>query len=249
MLGPRLGKYDKQGNTTPITGSSMPLAAIGVFLLWLGWFGFNGGSVLSADPAATSHTLVTTCLAAAAGGLGAMVGYMFISSKPDLSMALNGILAGLVGITAGADSISPLMSVVVGLIAGVLVVYSVLFFDKIKIDDPVGAISVHLVCGIWGTLAVGIFSTNPEHTMGAQLYGIVCYGAFTAASAAILFGIIKATMGLRVDEEEEREGLDYSEHGMHGYQIDVGITGGKHSVVEAPAASARVATELASSES
>ncbi len=251
MLGSRLGKYDKQGNLTPIPGSNMPLAAVGVFLLWLGWFGFNGGSVLSADPAATSYVLVTTCLAACAGGLGAMLAYSFVSNKPDLSMALNGILAGLVGITAGADVITPPMSIVVGLVAGCIVVFSVLFFDKIKIDDPVGAISVHLVCGMWGTLAVGFWSTNPDHTLGAQLLGIACYAGFTVVCAGILFGIIKATMGLRVDREEEMEGLDYSEHGMHGYQIDSGIPGGKHSALEAGAsASAREATpELAKSES
>ena len=161
VLGPRLGKYTKDGQLMPIPGSSMPLTTVGVFLLWLGWFGFNGGSVLSADPALTSFTLVTTCLAAAAGGLGAMLAYTFVSSKPDLSMALNGILAGLVGITAGADVINPNMAVLVGLIAGGLVVGSVITFDKLKIDDPVGAISVHLTCGIWGTLAVGLFSTNP----------------------------------------------------------------------------------------
>lgn len=223
MLGPRLGKYGKDGKMTPIPGSNMPLAAIGVFLLWLGWFGFNGGSVLSADPAGTSFTLVTTCIAAAAGGVGAMLSYTFVSRKPDLTMALNGILAGLVGITAGADVIPVKMAALVGFIAGVLVVGSVILFDKIKVDDPVGAISVHLVCGIWGTLAVGIFSTNAEHTVGKQLMGIGAYGAFTAVCAAVLFGILKFTLGIRVSEEEEIEGLDYGEHEMHGY--DVGISG------------------------
>ena len=219
ILGPRLGKYAKDGRMTPIPGSNMPAATIGVFLLWLGWFGFNGGSVLSADPELTSLTLVTTCLAAAAGGIGAMIAYSFVSSKPDLSMALNGILAGLVGITAGADVMTPLSSIVIGLVAGGLVVGSVLFFDRIKIDDPVGAISVHLTCGIWGTLAVGIFSTNPEHSLVTQLIGIACYGAFTVLCAAALFLSIKATMGLRVSEEEELEGLDYGEHGMHAYDL------------------------------
>ena len=219
ILGPRLGKYAKDGRMTPIPGSNMPAATIGVFLLWLGWFGFNGGSVLSADPELTSLTLVTTCLAAAAGGIGAMFAYTFVSSKPDLSMALNGILAGLVGITAGADVMTPLSAIVIGLIAGGLVVGSVLFFDRVKIDDPVGAISVHLTCGIWGTLAVGIFSTNPEHSFVTQLIGVACYGAFTVACAAGLFLAIKATMGLRVSEEEELEGLDYGEHGMHAYDL------------------------------
>ncbi len=232
MLGPRLGKYGKNG-MTPIPGSNMPLAAIGVMLLWLGWFGFNGGSVLSADANATSFTLVTTCLAAAAGGLGAMIAYNFVSRKPDLSMALNGILAGLVGITAGADSIPPGFAILVGLIAGVLVVFSVIFFDKIKIDDPVGATSVHLTCGIWGTLAVGLFSNNPEHSFLVQLIGVAAYGVFTLVSAFILFGAIKALMGLRVSEEEEIEGLDYGEHEMHAY--DMSRTGSSFGGGHAPA--------------
>ena len=223
MLGARLGKYGKDGKMTPIPGSNMPMATIGVFLLWLGWFGFNGGSVLSADPALTSLVLVTTCLAAAAGGIGAMIAYAFVSPKPDLSMALNGILAGLVGITAGADVMTPLTAIVIGLIAGGLVVGSVLFFDKIKIDDPVGAISVHLTCGIWGTLAVGIFSTNPEHSFGIQLIGVLAYAAFTVLCASILFGVIKATMGLRVGEDEELEGLDLGEHGMHAYDLHASV--------------------------
>jgi Amt family ammonium transporter len=219
VLGPRLGKYTKDGKLMPIPGSSMPLTTVGVFLLWLGWFGFNGGSVLSADPTLTSFTLVTTCLAAASGGIGAMIAYTFVSSKPDLSMALNGILAGLVGITAGADVINPNFAILVGLIAGMLVVGSVLFFDKIRIDDPVGAISVHLVCGIWGTLAVGIFSTNPEHSIVTQAYGVLCYGLFTVVCASAIFLGLKATLGLRVTEEEELEGLDLAEHGMHAYDL------------------------------
>jgi len=219
FLGPRLGKYSKDGRTQPIPGSSMPAATIGVFLLWLGWFGFNGGSVLSANPEATSFVLVTTCLAAAAGGLGAMLAYSFISPKPDLSMALNGILAGLVGITAGADVINPGWAILVGAVAGGLVVFSVMAFDKLKLDDPVGATSVHLTCGIWGTLAVGIFSNNPEHSFVTQLVGVGAYGLFTVVCAGSLFAAIKATMGLRVSEEEELEGLDLGEHGMHAYDI------------------------------
>ena len=219
VLGPRLGKYTKSGKLSPIPGSSMPLTTIGVFLLWLGWFGFNGGSVLSADPELTSFTLVTTCLAAAAGGIGAMIAYTFISTKPDLSMALNGILAGLVGITAGADVINPTSAILVGFIAGMLVVGSVITFDKLKVDDPVGAISVHLTCGIWGTLAVGIFSTNPEHSIGIQAYGVLCYGVFTVVCASAIFLTLKAVTGLRVSEEEELEGLDLGEHGMHAYDL------------------------------
>jgi Amt family ammonium transporter len=218
MLGPRLGKYAGK-RINPMPGSNMPLAAIGVFLLWLGWFGFNGGSVLSADPALTSFTLVTTCLAAAAGAVAAMATSWSVSSKPDLSMSLNGILAGLVGITAGADTVTVFGAVVIGVVAGVLVVGSVIAFDRIKLDDPVGAVSVHLVCGIWGTLAVGIFSTNPEHSFLIQLWGVAVYGVFTAACAAAIFGALKVTMGIRVTEEEEIEGLDYAEHGSHGYDF------------------------------
>jgi len=219
ILGPRLGKYAKSGKMTPIPASNLPSATIGVMLLWLGWFGFNGGSVLSADPELTSLVLVTTCLSAAAGGIGAMIAYAFISPKPDLSMALNGILAGLVGITAGADVMTPGFAVLIGLAAGGIVVYSVIFFDRVKVDDPVGAISVHLVCGIWGTLAVGLFSSNPEHSFVTQLVGVLAYGAFTVVCAGGLFLGIKATMGLRVSPEEELEGLDLSEHGMHAYDV------------------------------
>ncbi|MCF7764274.1 MAG: ammonium transporter [Verrucomicrobia bacterium] len=217
VLGPRLGKF-VGGRVKPIPGHSMPLAVIGVFLLWLGWFGFNGGSVLSADPALTSLTLMTTCLAAAAGGVGAAVTSWILLKKPDLSMALNGILAGLVGITAGADQMSAMSASLIGLIAGVIVVVSVIFFDKIKIDDPVGAISVHLVCGIWGTLAVGIFG-NLAGTAQiiSQLKGIVSIGVFTFAFALVLFLVLNAVMGLRVSPEEETEGLDLGEHGMEAY--------------------------------
>ncbi len=228
FLGPRRGKYGKHGQVMPIPGSNMPLAAIGVFLLWLGWFGFNGGSVLSADPANTSLVLVTTCMAAAAGGLGAMLAYVFVSRKPDLSMALNGILAGLVGITAGADVVTPLSAILIGAIAGVLVVGSVLTFDKIKIDDPVGATSVHLVCGVWGTLAVGLFSTNPVHTISSQLIGIAVYAAFSVTCATLVFLLVKRFLGLRVSAEEEMDGLDYGEHGMHAYELDFGGGGGRH---------------------
>ena len=246
ILGPRLGKYGKNGKVTPIPGSNMPSATMGVFLLWLGWFGFNGGSVLSADPELTSLVLVTTCLAAAAGGLGAMFSYSFVSNKPDLSMALNGILAGLVGITAGADVMTPLSAIIIGAIAGGIVVGSVLAIDRIKIDDPVGAISVHLTCGIWGTLAVGIFSTNPEHSFGLQLIGVLAYGGFTVICATAIFLAIKATMGLRVDAEEEVDGLDYGEHGMHAY--DLHVSGGSDYQPAAAAAESIPVRELATGE-
>ena len=222
MLGPRIGKYVKE-KLHPIPGSNMPSATIGVFLLWLGWFGFNGGSVLSADPVAVSLTLVNTCLAAASGGLVAM----FVSStwmgKPDLSMALNGILAGLVGITAGADQMAMGSSILVGGIAGAIVVYSVVFFDRIKIDDPVGAVSVHLVCGIWGTLAVGIFGAMAGvGQFMLQLYGVLVYAAGSLVISGVLFGVIRAVMGLRVSEQEELEGLDLAEHGQHAYDLESG---------------------------
>lgn len=219
FLGPRLGKYTKDGRVNPITGSSMPMAVIGVFLLWLGWFGFNGGSVLSADPGLTSFVLVTTCLAAAAGGVGSIVAYAFVTRKPDLSMTLNGILAGLVGVTAGADVVTPLSAIIIGLVAGGLVVASVMSFDKVKVDDPVGAISVHLVCGIWGTVAVGIFSTNPDHTVGTQLLGVGAYAVAAIVGSSAIFGLLQVTMGLRVSEEEELEGLDVGEHGMRAYDF------------------------------
>ncbi|MEN3942910.1 ammonium transporter [Prosthecobacter sp. SYSU 5D2] len=219
LLGPRLGKYAADGKIKPILGHSMPLATIGVFLLWLGWFGFNGGSVLSADPALVSLTLVTTCLAAAAGGVGAALVSTIILKKPDLSMALNGILAGLVGITAGADQMSPVDSIVIGAIAGAIVVISVIFLDKIKIDDPVGAISVHLVCGIFGTLAVGIWGAKAGSAqLMSQLTGVAAY-ALTFVAAFVIFFVLKLIMGLRVSPEEESEGLDIGEHGAAAYNI------------------------------
>ena len=214
ILGPRIGKYTKSG-IRPIMGHNMPLATIGVFLLWLGWYGFNGGSVLSADAGAVSYVFVTTTLAAAAGILGAMIISWVVSKKPDLSMVLNGSLAGLVSITAGADVISLFNSIIVGFIAGIFVFSSILFFDKLKIDDPVGAISVHLICGIWGTLAVGIFTTDYSFT--TQLIGVLSYGIASILCAFILFYIINLAMNLRVSEEEELKGLDIGEHEMESY--------------------------------
>jgi len=220
VLGPRRGKYSKNG-IKPILGHSMPLATIGVFLLWLGWFGFNGGSVLNADPGLISFVCVTTALAAAAGALGAIaVSWMFLK-KPDLSMALNGILAGLVGITAGADSVTVPASLIIGLIAGVIVVFSIVTIDKMKIDDPVGAISVHGVCGIWGTLAVGLpffqLASDDAPKFGIQLIGTLSIATFAFVFSFIVFSIIKAIMGVRVDEETEARGLDVEEHGAPAY--------------------------------
>lgn len=214
VLGPRIGKYTRKG-AHPIKGHNMPLTAIGVFLLWFGWYGFNGGSVLSANPGAVSTVFVTTTLSAAGGVIGSMILSWYLSNKPDLSMILNGSLAGLVGITAGADVIDPATSILVGLISGLLVVSSVLYLDSQKIDDPVGAISVHLICGLWGTLAVGIFST--DHSISIQLLGVLSYGVFCLASSMLIFYLIDKLLGLRVDEQEEIVGLDISEHEMEAY--------------------------------
>lgn len=218
ILGPRLGKY-VDGKVIDKPGSSVPLAVIGVFLLWLGWFGFNGGSVLSADPGLVSFVLVTTSLAACAGGLGGFVAGYFAFKRLDLGMVLNGILAGLVGITAGADVINPGPALLVGFIAGLLVVASAVMLDRLKLDDVVGAVSVHLTCGIWGTLAVGIFSVNPDHTFLTQLLGVALCGVTAFVAALVLFTILKSTVGIRVSEEHEKEGLDSHEHGIRGYTI------------------------------
>lgn len=222
LLGPRNGKY-VDGRVHPIPPSNLALAAIGVFLLWFGWFGFNGGSVLSADPGLVSLVLVTTSTAAAAGGLAAAFASWIHGGKPDLSMALNGILAGLVGITAGADQMTGLDAIIIGVIAGLLVYFAVIFIDTVvKIDDPVGAISVHLLCGIWGTLAVGLFGEKAGmDQLIKQLTGIVSIGAFTIAFCLIVGLILKSTMGLRVDADEELKGLDISEHGIEAYSYNV----------------------------
>ena len=215
ILGPRLGKYGKNTIIKPILGHNMPLASIGVFLLWFGWYGFNGGSVLSADPSNVSTVFVTTTLSACAGVIGAMLLSWIYSGKPDLSMTLNGSLAGLVGITAGADLMSPLVSIIIGFISGLLVVASIIQFDRLKIDDPVGAISVHLVCGIWGTLAVGLFSS--KHSFMIQLIGVLSYCLACLLCSFILFLAIKNILGLRVNEDEELLGLDASEHDSESY--------------------------------
>jgi len=218
LLGPRLGKYNSDGSPNAIPGHNLVLACIGVFLLWFGWFGFNGGSVLNANPGLVSLVLVTTSVAAGAGAIAAGLTSWFIGGKPDVTMALNGILAGLVGITAGADQMAVWEALVIGLIAGAIVYFAVLCFDKVKIDDPVGAISVHLVCGIWGTLAVGIFGDLAGGgQIAAQLIGIVAVGAFTLLFTFVVGGVIKATMGLRVSDAEQVEGLDLGEHDMGAY--------------------------------
>jgi Amt family ammonium transporter len=238
VLGPRSGKYMKVGDkivSKAIPGHNMPLAALGVFILWFGWYGFNAGSTLSGMDLDIAHVATTTTLSAAAGAVAAMITSWIWFGKADVSMSLNGALAGLVGITAGTWVIGVSSSVLVGLISGVLVVLSVEFFDKVlHVDDPVGAISVHGICGVWGTLAVGLFAdgTKDDITglffgggfgqLGVQIIGILAYFAWTFGMSLLLFFIVKKTVGLRVSEKEEREGLDISEHASdsyHGFQI------------------------------
>jgi Amt family ammonium transporter len=216
VIGPRIGKF-KDGKAMPIPGHNIPLAALGVFILWLGWFGFNAGSTTSiaGSGASFSYIAVTTNLAAAAGVVGALITSWIMFKKPDTSFALNGALAGLVSITAGCDALTPAFAALAGLIGGVLVVFSVLFFDKLKIDDPVGAVSVHGVCGVWGTLAVGLF--NADVAITSQLVGVGAAFAWAFPTSFLMFFIIKMTVGLRVTEQEEMEGLDLHEHGMLAY--------------------------------
>lgn len=231
ILGPRIGKYNK-GKVKAIPGHNIPLAALGVFLLWFGWFGFNAGSTLAFNEW-IGHISMTTALAASAGAVLAMCTVWIIEKKPDASMTLNGALAGLVGITAPCASVSPLSAIFIGGIAGIIVVLSVIFIDKIlKIDDPVGAVSVHGVCGVWGTLAVGIFSQEKFSAgagyngllfgggfkmVGVQLIGVLAVAGWVFLTAAILFLTLKFTLGLRVSKDEEVKGLDIGEHGMEAY--------------------------------
>lgn len=245
VLGPRLGKYllgeGGRRQIRPLVGHSMPLAAIGVFLLWFGWYGFNGGSVLSADPGdpgpdaanpygfgGVSLVFVTTSMAAAAGIISAIAASWIIQKKPDLSMALNGCLAGLVAVTAGADAYRVESAVVIGLVAGPLAVLAVLALDRLRLDDPVGAISVHLVCGVWGTLAVGLFADRGRMnaiddagvgvgTLGDQALGLLATGAVAFPAALAIFTALRLTVGLRVGRDEELGGLDIGEHGMEAY--------------------------------
>jgi len=218
LLGARIGKFSKEGKSNAIPGHNIPLASAGVLILWLGWFGFNGGSVLSADPELTSLTLVTTCLSAAAGGVSSALFSNILYKNFDLTMFMNGILGGLVGITAGADQMGPTEAILIGLIAGIFIVLGVALVDKLKLDDPVGAIAVHLICGVWGTLAVGIFGAMAGlNQFLIQFIGVAIVGAFSVISALIILYIIKVTIGLRVDPDEEMKGLDLSEHGMDAY--------------------------------
>jgi Amt family ammonium transporter len=224
ILGPRIGKYGKDGRVNPIPGHNMGFATLGTLILWLGWFGFNPGSTMAADVNAIATVALNTNMAAAAGCLAATAVAWIALGKPDLSMILNGTLAGLVAITAPCAFVGTLSSVIIGTLAGVLVVGAVIFFDKVRLDDPVGALSVHLVNGVFGTLAVGLFATDGGLFSGGglaltltQLKGILAVGAFTAASTAVIWYLLKVTIGIRVSPEEEREGLDTGEHGMEAY--------------------------------
>ncbi|MDG1921176.1 MAG: ammonium transporter [Flavobacteriaceae bacterium] len=218
LLGARIGKFETDGKPKAIPGHNIPLAAAGVLILWLGWFGFNGGSVLSADPELTSLTLVTTCMAAAAGGVSSSIVSNILYKNYDLTMFMNGVLGGLVGITAGADQMSPMDAIYIGIIAGIIIVFGIALIDRLKLDDPVGAIAVHLICGIWGTLAVGIFGALAGFDQFLiQLIGVGIVGAFSVTTAFIILFVIKKTIGLRVDKEEELKGLDLAEHGMDAY--------------------------------
>lgn len=215
ILGPRIGKYDKDGKAKAIPGHNLPIAALGVFILWFCWFGFNCGSTTAASTS-LGHIAMTTNLAAAAATLLAMIVTWVRYGKPDVSMTFNGSLAGLVAITAGCDVVNEWEAIIIGVLAGILVVFSVEFFDKIaKIDDPVGAISVHGVCGAFGTILTGIFGEGC--TLGTQLLGVAATAAFVFVMAFIVFTIINKTIGLRVTREEEIDGLDVHEHGSSAY--------------------------------
>ena len=218
LLGARIGKFGEKGKPNAIPGHNIPMATAGVLILWLGWFGFNGGSVLSADPALTSLVLTTTCLAAAAGGIGAFAVSTLAYKNYDLTMFLNGILGGLVGITAGADLMTPNEAVIIGLISGAIIVGGVALIDRLRLDDPVGAVTVHLICGIWGTLAVGLFGSKAGvDQLLFQLAGVGAAGIFCMLSALTIIFTLKKTIGIRVDRQEELEGLDLHEHGMDSY--------------------------------
>ena len=233
VLGPRIGKYDKDGKPRAIPGHSMSLAVIGLFVLWLGWFGFNPGSTMSfQNPSDVMHILMTTNTSAIAAVLTATAASWLLLGKPDLGMTINGCLAGLVAITGGCAYISIGNSLLIGAVAGVLVVFAVLFFDRVKVDDPVGATSVHLCCGVFGTLCIGLFAQEGVTTLstknglfygggagllGTQLLGIAAVGAFVFAASLVLWWVLKKTMGIRVTREEEIAGLDIGEHGNHAY--------------------------------
>lgn len=230
LLGPRIGRYGADGKPRAIPGHSIPLAILGCFILLVGWYGFNPGSWLAAGTE-IGGIAVNTTLAGSMGAIAAMMTTWFRSGKPDVAMAGNGLLAGLVGVTAGAWVVNGLGAIIIGTVAGTIVVFAVSFFDKVKIDDPVGAVSVHGVCGAFGTLSVGLFSSievdgvikkglfygGGTDQLISQIIGVAAIGAFVFVASLILFGILKATVGLRVSEQEEIEGLDVHEHGFSGY--------------------------------
>ena len=239
FVGARRGRYSDDGKPQAIPGHSIPFAIIGVFILWLGWFGFNPGSELAADTF-VMFVAVNTLLAAAAGGLATTFTIWLVAGKPDVAMIGNGVLAGLVGITAGCGTVNFAGALAIGAISGILVVFSVMFFDRIKIDDPVGAISVHGVCGAWGVLSIGLFARYDDAFLGRDnaglFYGggldqlslqaamVAAIGVWVTVTAGIVFAILKATIGLRVSEEEEVEGLDLPEHGLQGYGSELSHT-------------------------
>ncbi len=239
ILGPRIGKYGKDGKPKAIPGHNMSLAVIGLFVLWLGWFGFNPGSTMSFEnPSDVMHILMTTNTSAIAAVLTSTVTSWITMGKPDLGMTINGCLAGLVGITGGCAYVSIESSIIIGALSGVLVVFAVIFFDKIKIDDPVGATSVHLGCGVFGTICVGLFAQEGVTSLstrnglffgggfgllGTQLLGIVAVGAFVFASSALVWFVLKKTIGIRVSREEEIQGLDIGEHGNVAYPDFVAV--------------------------
>ncbi len=218
VLGPRTGKYSEDGKSRPIFGHNIPIAALGVFILWFGWFGFNPGSTVEANPS-IGYIAVTTNLAAAAGAITAMIISWLRFGKPDVSMSLNGVLAGLVAITAGCNDVTPVGAIIIGGVAGILVVLSVEFIDKVlRIDDPVGAVSVHGVCGAWGTLALCFFlKEGSSASFITQLTGVASMFAWAFGFGLIVFLLIKYTIGLRATEEEELRGLDIAEHGNEAY--------------------------------
>ena len=247
VLGPRIGKYGPDGRPRAIPGHSIAFTVLGTFILLVGWYGFNPGSELAAD-GAIGGIAVTTTISAAAGAIVAMLVIWMKTGKPDVAMTCNGMLAGLVGVTAGTAAVSNVGALVIGTVAGALVVASVFFFDRIRIDDPVGAISVHGVCGAWGTLAVGLFASSDSDFWKAGLFygggtsqlvsqaiGVVAVFVFVTVTAGLLFLAIKATVGLRVTREEELEGLDVLEHGAPGYADDV-LAGSGATRVSAPGA-------------
>lgn len=231
-MGPRIGKYTAEGQPTALPGHNLSIATLGCLVLWIGWFGFNPGSELAMSQN-VPYIAVTTNLAAAGGGIAATLTSWMASGKPDLSMTINGILAGLVGITAGCAVVGVGGAFIIGVIAGIIVVFSVYTFDSIKIDDPVGAVSVHLVNGVWGTLAVGLFATpslaeaagiksglllgGGLSQFGSQIVGVLAYGVWTVVLTTLTWFILKALFGLRVSSEEELLGLDIGEHGMEAY--------------------------------